>query len=112
RPSSGSPAPRARLPTAPPCAWMRTMVTFTSSLDALGAWRAQRLPLVRYAPLALLIAWAGCGNAIASVRGLLGFVLASGFIAQYRLWDDLVDRVRDRSVHPERVLARVAAASP
>lgn len=87
------------------------MVTFTSSLDAIGAWRAQRLPLARYAPLALLLAWAACGSAIASPSGLIGCALASSLIAQYRLWDDLVDRVRDRSSHPERLLARVASAS-
>jgi hypothetical protein len=88
------------------------MATFTSSLDAFAAWRAQRLPLVRYAPLALLIAGAACGSAIASPRGVAGFVLALSLIAQYRLWDDLVDRVRDRRSHPERMLARIASSRP
>lgn len=88
------------------------MATFTSSLDAIGAWREQRLPLARYAPLALLIAWGAGGSGIAGSGGLIDSALALSLIAQYRLWDDLVDRVRDRSAHPERLLARVASTSP
>jgi hypothetical protein len=84
---------------------MRIMAMFTSSLESLGAWRAQRLPLARYVPLALLIAWAACGSMIASARGLALVVLALSLIAQCRLWDDLVDRKRDRSAHPSRLLA-------
>ncbi len=76
-----------------------------SSLESIGAWRAQRLPLARYVPLAMLIAWAACGSAIATARGLALTGLALSLIAQCRLWDDLVDRHRDRSAHPERLLA-------
>lgn len=78
---------------------------FTFSLESIGAWRAQRLPLARYLPLAMLIAWAACGSAIATARGLAFIGLALSLIAQCRLWDDLVDRDRDRSAHPERLLA-------
>ena len=78
---------------------------FTSSLESIGAWRAQRLPLARYLPLAALIGWAACGSTITSARGPAVVVLALSLIAQCRLWDDLVDRERDRCVHPSRVLA-------
>src|SRR5690606_7686476 len=71
----------------------------------IGAWRAQRLPLARFVPLALLIAGAACGSALASARGLAVVGLALSLIAQCRLWDDLVDRERDRISHPERLLA-------
>jgi len=78
---------------------------FTSSLESIGAWRAQRLPLARFVPLAVLIAWAAGGSTVATARGLALIGLALSLIAQCRLWDDLVDRDRDRSAHPERLLA-------
>jgi hypothetical protein len=81
------------------------MAMFTSSLESIGAWRAQRLPLARFAPLAVLIAWAAGGSTVATARGLALIGLALSLIAQCRLWDDLVDRDRDRSAHPERLLA-------
>ncbi|MPZ42533.1 MAG: hypothetical protein GEV05_03850 [Betaproteobacteria bacterium] len=85
---------------------------FTSSLESIGAWRAQRLPLARFAPLAVLIAWAACGSALASARGLALVVLALSLVAQCRLWDDLVDRNSDRSTHPQRLLAAGVASGP
>jgi hypothetical protein len=85
---------------------------FTSSLEAIGAWRAQRLPLARFGLLAVLLAGAACGGALASARGLAFIALALSLVAQCRLWDDLVDRGRDRSAHPERLLAVGAAAGP
>lgn len=36
--------------------------------------------------------------------------LAVMLLLQFRLWDDLEDRERDRSVHPDRVLVRSQAA--
>ena len=85
---------------------------FTSSLESIGAWRAQRLPLVRFGLLALLLAGAACGSVIASARGLAFVALALSLVAQCRLWDDLVDRERDRSSHPERLLAAGEAPGP
>lgn len=53
-------------------------------------------------PLAGLIA-IGAG----SPAGLLDVLLAWLLIAEFRLWDDLADRDRDRLTHPERTLVRV-----
>jgi hypothetical protein len=89
------------------------MATFTSSLESIGAWRATRLPLARYVPLAALLAWAAaCGGEVARGPQLAMAALAFGLIAQFRLWDDLVDRSRDRASHPGRVLARADSPAP
>ena len=88
------------------------MATFTSSLEAIGAWRATRLPLARYLPLSFLLAWAACGSAAASARGIAAAALAFGLVTQCRLWDDLADRARDRRAHPERVLAQARSVEP
>ncbi len=91
---------------------MRTRVMLTSSLESVGAWRAQRLPLARFAPLALMLAWAACGDAAASARGFAAALLALSLVAQYRLWDDLVDRAVDRGAHPQRLLAACTQPGP
>jgi hypothetical protein len=91
---------------------MLIMATFTSSLEAIDAWRATRLPLARYLPLALLLAWAACGNALISARGIAITLIALGLVTQCRLWDDLVDRERDAARHPQRVLVRSGELGP
>jgi 4-hydroxybenzoate polyprenyltransferase len=75
------------------------------------AWRATRLPLALYVPFALLLALAAAGGLLGSQRGLATAALAFALVAQFRLWDDLVDRERDRRVHPQRVLARTRSAA-
>lgn len=86
---------------------------FQSGLEGLLAWRSSRLQVTRFLPLAGMLAWAAWvagdrthGQAVAML------VIAYGLIAQFRLWDDLVDRERDRSLHPERVLARARNLTP
>ena len=91
---------------------MRTMAMFTSSLEPLRAWRAERLLLARFGPLALMLAWAACGSALASARGVAAAALAFSLVAQCRLWDDLADRGRDLRSHPERVLVRARSLAP
>jgi hypothetical protein len=83
---------------------------FTSSLEAIGAWRAQRLPLARFGLLALLLAWAA--DTMTGARALASIVLALSLVAQCRLWDDLIDRERDRLAHPQRLLAAGEAPGP
>jgi 4-hydroxybenzoate polyprenyltransferase len=82
---------------------------FTSSLEAIGAWRAQRLPLARFGLLALLLAWAAGADTMTAARALASIALALSLVAQCRLWDDLIDRERDRRAHPERLLAAAEA---
>lgn len=75
----------------------------------LVAYCRQRLPLQVFGPtiagLALLAWWPS--NASANT-GSLSLALASVamFVVRYRLWDDLADRERDRSRHPDRVSVR------
>lgn len=76
-------------------------------LALLRAWRTERMPWMRFGPLAVLIAWAACsGEAIEAATLAIRCALAWMLLAQFRLWDDLVDRARDRGAHPERALAR------
>lgn len=76
--------------------------------SGLRAWRATRLPWIRFGLLALLVAWAASVDIAFDPYALATrFVLAFMLIAQFRLWDDLADRARDRIEHPNRVLARI-----
>ncbi len=78
---------------------------FADGFAVLRAWRAERMSLARFGPLALLLAGAAI---LGSAPGWESFVAAACIalllLAQFRLWDDLVDVGRDRSEHPERVL--------
>ena len=76
----------------------------------VAAWRASRLPLARFMPLALLIAGAAASHADRALQEtLIRFPVAFLLVAQFRLWDDIVDRARDRLHHPDRVLTDVDA---
>jgi len=82
-------------------------------LEGLQAWRSSRLSGTRFLALASILAWAAW---VASDRtygqslAMLG--IAYSLIAQFRLWDDLVDRERDRELHPERVLCAASDTTP
>jgi len=39
-------------------------------------------------------------------------VAAFGLVIAFRMWDDVMDRERDRSRHPERVVVRAASTTP
>jgi len=86
---------------------------FASSLESIGTWRASRLPAGRFLLLAALFAYAAWLSSTLSASRL-AITLAAMFslIAQFRLWDDLIDRVHDQAGHPERVLARVSSTMP
>ena len=92
---------------------MGIVVTFASSLDALGAWRATRVPLPRYLGLAAFLAWAAlCADVTHFAQAATVFVFAFTLVLQFRLWDDLADRTLDRSAHPERILAAAEGVKP
>lgn len=92
-------------------------MTSASSLELIVAWRGSRMPLARFLPLALLLAWAAAAASTTGMGGVTGsqaaavVLLALGLIAQFRLWDDLADRARDLRAHPGRVLANDEAVA-
>ncbi len=75
-----------------------------SLLSLLCCFRKERLPHVRYLPLAALLAMAGL-----TPHHLLPLSLGISWllVASYRLRDDLADREADLMLHPGRVLCRV-----
>ena len=73
------------------------------------AYLRERLPLRTFGPVAAAIALPSQfpvfrGLGVAAIDAAIGWLL----LAQFRLWDDIVDRERDRERHPQRVLARTA----
>ena len=88
-------------------------MTFASSLESVSAWRSTRFPYARFLPLAALILWAAaCEGRAGIATTLTAFVIAASLIAQFRLWDDLIDRARDSVAHPERIVAGAASSAP
>jgi hypothetical protein len=75
-------------------------------------WRERFRPVV-FVPAAMLIAAASRGAAgAAPTSWTIGICCALLLLAQFRLWDDLADRERDRAAHPSRVLARTSRLGP
>jgi hypothetical protein len=70
---------------------------------------AERFPPVLFVPAAVLIALAARAG---DLPGLADVARALLLLGQFRLWDDLADRERDRRAHPERLLVRAASAAP
>jgi hypothetical protein len=76
--------------------------------ELLGYAR-ERLPLVRFGPLALLLVLLGGGF---EPERLVNVGPAFVLIAVFRLRDDLGDRRRDARLHPDRVLVRAGSIEP
>ena len=78
----------------------------------IAYWR-ERFDAVRFGPAAALVgmAAAATGNSALAAWGI-DTLLALTLIAQFRLWDDLADRRRDRRSHPERTLVVAARIWP
>ncbi len=80
-------------------------------IEEAARYSRTRFPVKIYLPLALFI----CAAALAGGRPLepinltLAFALALSLLFQFRLWDDLGDRERDRLDFPERVLVRTTS---
>ena len=92
---------------------MGIAVTFASSLESVSAWRSTRFPYARFLPLAALVVWAAaCEGRAGIATTLTAFAIAASLIAQFRLWDDLIDRARDSAAHPERIVAGAASSTP
>jgi hypothetical protein len=70
---------------------------------------AERFPPVLFVPAAVLIALAARPGDLPRLDDVARTLLLLG---QFRLWDDLADKERDRRAHPERVLVRAASATP
>jgi 4-hydroxybenzoate polyprenyltransferase len=79
----------------------------------LMAYAAERLPLRLLVPVATLLALA---SAMAGWPGAAAFAADAGIalllFMQFRLWDDLADRHRDRVRHPDRTLCGAASPLP
>ena len=71
------------------------------------AYCRERLPLGTFGPIAAALA---LPSQVAAFRGFGAFAIDASLcwllLGQFRLWDDIVDRERDRKRHPERVLTR------
>ena len=68
----------------------------------------ERFRLRLFIPLALLIAAAAIVPPASWTSFAIDFAVALLLLAQFRMWDDLADRGRDRIEHPGRVLVRDA----
>lgn len=76
---------------------------------AIGfAYLRERLPWRLWGPVILLLTFAAAWATNARTPGVWcqAVVLMSLLVVQFRLWDDLRDRDRDRETHPNRVLVR------
>jgi hypothetical protein len=79
----------------------------------IAYWR-ERFDLRIFLPAAAVIAGAAqVGHARLDPTGLIVDAASTlALLAQFRLWDDLADRERDRREHPDRVLPRAADVTP
>ena len=86
---------------------------FRSAVFLFAAYAAERFRPAVFLPAialhVLLALWAA--GAEPTPRGLAAAAgVATLLLLQFRLWDDLEDRDRDRAAHPERVLASTTPA--
>lgn len=78
-----------------------------SWIEKFAAYRRSRFPAVIFVPLGFLLCLAGSDGLRIGARELaVKLALACGLLFQFRLWDDLSDRERDRLDHPDRVLVK------
>jgi hypothetical protein len=83
-------------------------------MTLLLAYARERLTPGRLLPAALLVAaatlagrgWSWDASNVSDVAAALGLIIA------FRMWDDVIDRERDRSRHPERVVVRARSTTP
>lgn len=78
------------------------------------AYVRERLTPGRVLPAVLLVVltaltgggWPGATAAVTATAAAFGLVIA------FRIWDDLMDRERDRARHPDRVVVRASSTRP
>jgi 4-hydroxybenzoate polyprenyltransferase len=82
--------------------------------SALAAYLRTRLPAPRFGPLGLALVLAALAGGPVPGPGTLAWqaALATSLLLQFRLWDDLADRERDRRRHPGRVLVAARSLGP
>jgi 4-hydroxybenzoate polyprenyltransferase len=82
--------------------------------NGLAAYLRTRLPASRFGPLGLGLVLAGLAGGPAPGPGTLlwQLALAASLLLQFRVWDDLADRERDRRRHPRRVLVTARRLGP
>jgi 4-hydroxybenzoate polyprenyltransferase len=87
---------------------------YASGASLAVAYVRTRLPAARFGPLALALVLASlAGEPIPGPGALLRrLVLAASLILQFRIWDDLADRERDRQRHPDRILPAARGLEP
>ncbi len=85
------------------------MSTSSAEPSVLAYWR-ERLPTALFIPVALLLAAPALTQGAAAMAK--SFFVAYLLVFQFRLWDDLVDRERDRVSFPDRVLVRGRSLVP
>lgn len=75
-------------------------------MRTIAAYFRERFPPAVFGPVFTLVSVAAFWS-VANTTGLrlaVGVLLGIALVAQFRLWDDLEDRARDRTTHPTRVL--------
>ncbi len=82
------------------------MAAYASAASLASAYVRTRLPASRLGPLVIALLLASlAGEPVPGLATLLRRIgLAVSLVLQCRIWDDLVDRERDRQRHPDRVL--------
>lgn len=81
---------------------------------AIGQYLCTRFPVMQFVPLSVFIAAAGLAPAPPGSLSewVLAAALALILILQFRLWDDIADRERDRALNPGRVLCQAHDIKP
>lgn len=75
-------------------------------MRTMAAYFRERFPLAVFVPVFILLTVAAFWS-VANATGLrlaVTLLLGIALVVQFRLWDDLEDRDRDRATHPMRVL--------
>ncbi|HET7216543.1 MAG TPA: hypothetical protein VFJ02_00785 [Vicinamibacterales bacterium] len=78
------------------------------------AYWHERFDVRLFVPAAVAIAFASYAGAVRfdAIDAVARIVSSLALLAQFRLWDDLADRERDRREHPNRVLVRLTDITP
>jgi 4-hydroxybenzoate polyprenyltransferase len=82
----------------------------------ISSWTAYWLERFRpllFVPAATVVAAAAHAGTGSGTDGwTIDIICALLLLGQFRLWDDLADRERDRAAHPSRVLVRATRVAP
>lgn len=80
-------------------------------MKPIAAYFRERFPLAVFGPVCLMLTAAAFWSvtSVAVLRLAVALLLGIVLVVQFRLWDDLEDRTRDRATHPARVLVNAPA---